>query len=158
MKHTSTTQFSQVLAAVQRTERLPGGEIRGLPNGRVIGGLSGLHLFAVELAEAERDCRQGRFRSAMDRVRQLETRFHAMAAQWNSVTGSLITSSRQGKELKNLEKLKDLKAAEINMQRLITPAQKGLRDLAASISQDFLLSVRESSTDDASVGKQDDPA
>jgi len=149
VSHTSTAQFSQVVAAVQRTERLPGGEIRGLPHGRAIGGLTGLQQFPVELAEAEREWRQGRFRTAMDRVKQLETRFNAIAAQWNAGTSSLITSIRQGRELKNLEKLKHLKAAEINMQRLIAPAQKGLRDLAASISQDVVLAAREAPSSDS---------
>lgn len=158
MSHTSSAQFSQVVAAVQRTERLPGGEIRGLPSGRAIGGLTGLQQFPVELAEAERDWRQGRFRSAMDRIKQLETRFNAIAARWHSATGSLITSIRQGRELKNLEKLKELKAAEINMQRLIAPAQKGLRDLVASLSQDFVLAARESSTGDAAESHPHDTA
>lgn len=155
MRQTSAAQFSQVLAAVQRTERLAGGDIRGLPNGRVIGGLSGLHMFSVELAEAAKECRQERFQTALDRVKQLETRFNAIAAQWNSVTGSLITSIRQGRELKNLERLKDLKAAQINMQRLIAPAQKALQDLSASISQDFVSNAREF-TNDVSAHREGD--
>lgn len=137
-RQTSAAQFSQALAAVRRTETLPGGDIRGLPNGRVISGLKGLHTFAVDLAEAEKECQQGRFRAALDRVRQLETRFLTIATQWDLATGSLIADVRCGKQIKNLEKLKDLKAAQMNMQRLVSPAQKVLQDLATSLDQDAI--------------------
>lgn len=144
MKRTTNAHFSQVLSAVQRTERLPGGDIRGLPNGRVIGGLRGLQMVTVELAEAERECQQGRFLLALDRVKQLENRFTGIATQWQSMVGSLVSNIRQGKQLKNLEKLKDLKAAQANMQRLVSPARKALQDLATSLDQDAVLKARDS--------------
>lgn len=144
VRQTRTAQFSLVLAAVQRTERLPGGEIRGLPGGRAISGVAGLQTFAVQLAEAEKEYQQGRFRSAYDRVKYLEAKFNASAGQWNARVGSLVADIRQGKQLKNLEKLKDLKAAQISMQRLISPTQKAFQDLATSLDQDSMLQLRES--------------
>ncbi|MCG8651982.1 MAG: hypothetical protein MI861_19230 [Pirellulales bacterium] len=155
MRKTSTAQFSLVLATVQRAERLPGGDIRGLPNGQVVGGLKGLHSFAVELAEAEKECQQGRLRSARDRVKQLENRFISAVNHWNSVVGSLIANIRQGKHLKNLEKLKDLKAAQLNMQRLVSPAQKALQDLVTTLDHDTILKAR-GSTDNAVDPKEND--
>ena len=155
MKRTDSSSFSHVLAAVQRTERLPGGDIRGLPNGQVLGGLKGLQSIHVDLAEAESDCRQERFRDAQDRVKKLEVQFVSASARWESFTVSLIANIRQGKQLQNLEKLKALKAAQINMQRLVATAQKAFQDLVTSLDHDAILKARglidqprESATDD----------
>ncbi len=142
MSATNASQFSLVVTAIQRTERLPGGEIRGLPSGRAISGLSGLRGFPVELSEAEREFQQGRYRSSLDRVVQLETRFAAIAAQWESTTTSLIADIRRGQQLSNLEKLKALKAAQISMQRLVSPVRKSFQDLRASLEQDVVLKAR----------------
>ena len=142
MTATNASQFSLVLAAIQRTERLPGGEIRGLPNGRSIGGLRGLHGFAVEFAEAEKEFQQQRFRTALDRVIQLETRFTAIATQWESQIASLLVDIRRGEQIKNLEKLKALKSAQIGMQRLVSPTRKSFQDLRTSLGQDVVMQAR----------------
>ncbi|MEM6468620.1 MAG: hypothetical protein AAF802_03565 [Planctomycetota bacterium] len=139
MSVTNASQFSLVLSAVQRTERLPGGEIRGIPNGRPVGGLRGLQGFAVEFAEAEKEFQQGRFRTALDRVVQLETRLTAVATQWESQVASLLIDIRRGDQIKNLEKLKTLKSAQVSMQRLILPTRKSFQDLRTSLQQDVVM-------------------
>ena len=142
MSATNASQFSLVLSAIQRTKSLPGGEIRGIPNGRSIGGLQGLHGFAVEFAEAEKEFQQGRFRSALDRVIQLETRFTAIATQWESQVASLLMEIRRGDQVKNLEKLKALKSAQIGMQRLVSPTRKSFQELRTSLDQDVVMQAR----------------
>ncbi|MEM6688626.1 MAG: hypothetical protein AAF664_04310 [Planctomycetota bacterium] len=143
MSQTNHGHFSNALAAVQRTERLPGGDVRGLPNGRVIGGLNGLQSFVNEFSEAEKEFQQGRVHSALDRVKQIEARFHASADHWNAIVGTLLNDIRQGKQLKNLEKLNHLKSAQVNMQRLISTARKSLQDLSTMLNQDAVNAARE---------------
>lgn len=135
MTATNLSQFSLVLAAIQRTERLPGGDIRGLPNGRSIEGLRGLQGFPVEFSEAEKEFQQGRSRSALDRVIQMESRFAAISSQWESQIASLLIDIRRGEQLKNLEKLKALKSAQVSMQRLISPVRKSFQDLRTSLGK-----------------------
>jgi hypothetical protein len=66
----------------------------------------------------------------------LEVKFNGIAGRWNSSVGAMISDIRQGKQLKNLEKLKELKAAQIRMQQLILPARKAIQDLIAVLDHD----------------------
>lgn len=144
MKRTDLSHFSHVLAGVQRTGSLPGGSIRGLPNGVVIDGLQGFHSFALEIAEAQRDLKLGRVRSALERIKQLEIQFNGIANQWDSSISALIADVRQGKQLKNLEKLKELKAARLRMQQLVSPARKAFQDLVTVLNNDAIAMSRQS--------------
>lgn len=144
MKRTEVSHFSHVLGAVQRTGRLPGGSVRGLPNGRSVDGLHGFHSFALEISEAQREWQLGRARSAHERIKQLEFQFNGIAGRWDSSVSSLISDIRQGKQLKNLEKLKELKAAQIKMQQLISNARKAFQDLVTALDHDAIAKVRES--------------
>ena len=144
MKRTNLSHFSHVLAAVQRTLRLPGGEIRGLPNGKSIDGLQGLHNFPLDLSEAQKEFQAGRIRSSLDRTKQLEIHFHAVANRWDSSIYALINDIRQGKQLKNLEKLKELKAAQLRMQQLVSPARKAFQDLVTALDHDATNKSRDS--------------
>ncbi|KLU02819.1 hypothetical protein RISK_005115 [Rhodopirellula islandica] len=127
-------QFALVLATVRRTQSLPGGQIRGLPNGRVVSGLTGFHLFACRLAEAEKEDQQGRTHQSLDQVNQLRNEFSVTASRWQSLVGGLLQSIRSGQDVKNLERLKRMKAAQVEMGRLIDAAQKAFKDLIANLS------------------------
>ncbi|GAB5515948.1 MAG: hypothetical protein Rhob2KO_36730 [Rhodopirellula baltica] len=127
-------QFALVLATVRRTQSLPGGEIRGLPNGRVVGGLKGFHLFACQLAEAEKEDQHGRTQKSLDQVTQLRNEFNVIASRWQSSVAGLLQGIRSGQDVKNLERLKRMKAAQLEMGRLIDTAQKAFKDLIANLN------------------------
>ncbi len=145
MRRTDASHFSHVLSAVQRTTSLPGGEIRGLPNGRSVDGLKGIQPFALELSEAQKEFEQGRLRSALDRVKQLEVQFNVLFSRWEAVVNALLDDIRQSKNIKNLDKLKDLKAAQVRMLQLVIPARKTFQDLMSALDHDAVVIARESS-------------
>lgn len=148
MPRTNVSHFSHVLAAIQRTTKIPGGEVRGLPNGRSISGLQGTQSFANELSEAQREFEQHRVRAAVERVKQMEIQFNVLAGRWDASVGALIADIRQGKQLKNLEKLKELKAAQVRMQQLFSPVRKAFQDLVTALDHDAIAQAREYSDDD----------
>ncbi|WP_233215505.1 hypothetical protein [Rhodopirellula bahusiensis] len=127
-------QFALVLATVRRTQSLPGGEIRGLPNGRVVSGLKGFHQFASRLAEAEKEDQQGRPRAALDQVHQLKNEFSVIASRWQSMVAGLLQGIRTGRDVQNLERLKRMKSAQLQMGMLIDTAQKAFKDLIANLN------------------------
>ena len=143
MKRKDASHFSHVLAAVQRTGSLPGGAIRGLPNGNNIDGLQGIHTFALQIADSQKEFQLGRVRSALEQIKQLEVHFDCIANRWNSSISSLISDIRQGKQLKNLEKLKELKAGQIRMQQLVSSAPKAFQDLVSALDHDAIAKGRE---------------
>lgn len=135
--------YSIALATLKRTEQLPGGEVRGLPGGKVIRGFTGLHRITLDLAEAEKEDQQGRVRSALDRVQQISQRFDAQASRWESELASLLRDVRCGKDLKHLDKLKRLKSLQTEMRRLISAAQKALKDLKTALHNEVIPEQRE---------------
>jgi len=120
------SHFSNVITAVQRTGRLPGGAVRGLPNGVVIDGIQGIGSFASDIADAQKEFQLGRTQTALERVKQLATQFNGLAGRWDSTVGSLITSARQGTGQLSGQKLNEAKNAQAKMRQLTGPASKAL--------------------------------
>ena len=90
MLRVDTALFSNVVTAVQRTGNLPGGAVRGLPNGVSIEGLKGVDSFAAAVADAKREFELGRIHNAAQQIRQLETQFNSIAGRWNATADAMI--------------------------------------------------------------------
>ncbi len=125
--------FSNVVVNVQRTARLTGGAVRGLPGGVVIDGLQGVSSFGSDIAEAQKEFELGRVRSALDRVRQIEIQFNGIAGRWSSTVGTVISTARQGRQQLPIQKLNEVKNAQAKMQQLTGPASKAFRDLISAL-------------------------
>ena len=135
MQHVDPSLFSNVVAAVQRTNSLPGGAVRGLPGGMVIEGLQGASAFGSDIAEAKKELELGRVHAALARVRQVEAQFSGMAGRWSGNVSSIISSTQQGKQKLPLQKLNEAKNAQAKMQQLLGPATKAFRDLTSALDQ-----------------------
>ncbi|MEM9588606.1 MAG: hypothetical protein AAGA03_15095 [Planctomycetota bacterium] len=140
--------FSNVTSAVQRTSSLPGGAVRGLPGGAVLDGLQGVGSFGSDVVEAHTEFKLGRIHSALQRVRQLESQFNGIAGRWHSMANSMVSSAKQGRQQVPLQKLNDIKAAQIKMQQLTGPASKAFRDLVSALEHAVAMSGRSSDPDD----------
>lgn len=127
------SHFSNVITTVQRTGSLPGGAVRGLPNGMVIDGLQGIGSVASDVADAQKEFRLGRAGTALERIRQLATQFNGTAGRWDSTVGSLISSARQGRGQLSSQKLNEAKNAQARMRQLTAPASKALQDLITAL-------------------------
>jgi hypothetical protein len=127
------SHFSNVITTVQRTGSLPGGAVRGLPNGIVIDGLQGIGSVASDVADAQKEFRLGRALTALERVKQLATQFNGTASRWDSTVGSLISSARQGRGQLSSQKLNEAKNAQARMRQLTAPASKALQDLITAL-------------------------
>jgi hypothetical protein len=164
MLQVDTAHFSNVVSSVQRTGSLAGGAIGGLPNGVVVAGLQGINSFGSDIAEAKREFELGRVRTALERVKQLENQFNGIASRWNATVGSLISSAKQGRQKLSLQKLNELKNAQVRMQQLTGPASKAFQDLVTALEHAVTREGRESeeatveTTADESTGQLDAPA
>jgi hypothetical protein len=127
------SHFSNVIGAVQRTASLTGGSVRGLPNGAVIDGLSGVSSFGSAVAEAQKEFQLGRTHASLDRIRQLESQFNGIVGRWESNVRSLIGAAKQGRQQLPLQKLNEVKNAQARMQQLTGPASKAFRDLVSAL-------------------------
>lgn len=133
MLRVDTALFSNVVTAVQRTGNLPGGAVRGLPNGVSIEGLKGVDSFAAAVADAKREFELGRIHNAAQQVRQLETNFNSIAGRWNATVTTIVSSARQGRNQLPLQKLNEVKNAQSKMRQVTSPATKAFRDLITAL-------------------------
>ncbi|MCC9603424.1 hypothetical protein LOC67_22985 [Stieleria sp. JC731] len=131
--------FSNLIAAVQRTGSLPGGAVRGLPNEVVIDGLPGVGSYPSSVAEAQKEFELGRSRTALERVRQLETSFSTTVGQWNGTVNMVISGAKQGRQAVPAAKLNEVRNAQTRMQGLINPAIKAFRDLVTALEFEITL-------------------
>ncbi len=127
------SHFSNVITTVQRTGSLPGGAVRGLPNGVVIDGLQGISSFAADVSDAQKEFQLGRTLTALERVKQLAMQFNGTVSRWDATVGSLIASARQGRGQLSLQKLNEAKSAQAKMQQLTRPASKAIQDLVSAL-------------------------
>lgn len=141
--------FSNIIITVQRTNSLAGGSVSGLPNGIVIEGLKGVSSFGSDIAEAQKEFELGRIRSALDRIRQIETQFNGIAGRWTAQVNQVVSSARQGRQQLPIQKLNEVKNAQTKMQQLVGPASKSFQDLVCALEHAVSSEGRES-TDEAS--------
>lgn len=125
--------FANVILAVQRTGRLTGGAVRGLPGGTVLDGLQGVGSYASDVTEAQKEFELGRIRTSLERIKQIETQFNGIAGRWQSTAGSIISSARQGRDQLPMQKLNEVKNAQSKMQQMTGPAVKSFRDLVTAL-------------------------
>lgn len=125
--------FSNIIINVQRTNSLAGGSVSGLPNGFVIEGLKGVSSFGSDIAEAQKEYELGRIRSALDRIRQIETQFNGIAGRWTAQVNQIVSSARQGRQQLSIQKLNEVKNAQTKMQQLVGPASKSFQDLVSAL-------------------------
>ena len=133
MLRVDTALFSNVVTAVQRTGNLPGGAVRGLPNGVSIEGLKGVDSFAAGVADAKREFELGRIHNASQQIRQLENQFNSIVGRWNATVTTIVSSARQGRNQLPLQKLNEVKNAQSKMRQVISPAVKSFRDLVTAL-------------------------
>ncbi|MCD0463723.1 hypothetical protein [Roseiconus lacunae] len=132
-------QFSNLTNAVQRTGSLTGGAVRGLPNDVVIDGLPGVQSYPSSIAEAQKEFELGRARTALERVRQLETSFNTVLSQWNGTVNMVISGAKQGHQAISAGKLNEVRNAQTRMQTLVGPAVKAFRDLITALEFEITL-------------------
>lgn len=154
MLRVDTALFSNVVTAVQRTGNLPGGAVRGLPNGASIEGLKGVDSFAAAVADAKREFELGRIHNASQQIRQLENQFNSIAGRWNAGVSTIVSSARQGRNQLPLQKLNEVKNAQSKMRQVISPAVKSFRDLVTAL--EFVVASG-SGTNDEKPDLQDEP-
>lgn len=147
MLQVDPAHFANVATAVLRTGSLTGGAVRGLPGGAVVEGLKGINSFASDVNEAKKEFELGRVRSSLERVKQMESMFNGIASRWNGTVGSLISSTRQGRQKLPLQKLNELKNAQTKMQQLIGPASKAFQDLVTALEHAVTLEGHQQSED-----------
>jgi hypothetical protein len=143
MIQVDASHFSNVIGAVQRTASLTGGAVQGLPNGLVIGGLTGINSFSSGISEAQKEFQRGRIPTSLERIRQIETQFNGIAGRWSSTVLSLIASAKQGRQQISLQKLNEVKNAQTRMQQLAGPASKAFRDLVTALEHAVARQVHE---------------
>lgn len=144
--------FSNLTGAVQRTASLTGGAVRGLPNEVVIDGLPGVQSFASSIADAQKEFQMGRARTALERIRQLETQFSAIVSRWNSTAQQIVSGAKQGRQAVSQAKLNEVRNAQTRMQSLVGPATKAFRDLLTALEYEITMEGRRP------VGNGDDPS
>jgi hypothetical protein len=141
--------FSNIIITVQRTNSLSGGSVSGLPNGVVIEGLKGVSSFGSDISEAQKEYELGRIRSALDRIRQIETQFNGIAGRWTAQVNQVVSSARQGRQQLSIQKLNEVKNAQTKMQQLVGPASKSFQDLVCALEHAVSSEGRESTEDSA---------
>ena len=141
--------FSNIIITVQRTNSLSGGSVSGLPNGVVIEGLKGVSSFGSDISEAQKEYELGRIRSALDRIRQIETQFNGIAGRWTAQVNQVVSSARQGRQQLSIQKLNEVKNAQTKMQQLVGPASKSFQDLVCALEHAVSSEVRESTEESA---------
>ena len=141
--------FSNIIITVQRTNSLAGGSVSGLPNGVVIEGLRGVSSFGSDISEAQKEYELGRIRSALDRIRQIETQFNGIAGRWTAQVNQIVSSARQGRQQLSIQKLNEVKNAQTKMQQLVGPASKSFQDLVCALEHAVSSEGRESTEDSA---------
>ena len=141
--------FSNIIITVQRTNSLSGGSVSGLPNGVVIEGLKGVSSFGSDISEAQKEYELGRIRSALDRIRQIETQFNGIAGRWTAQVNQVVSSARQGRQQLSIQKLNEVKNAQTKMQQLVGPASKSFQDLVCALEHAVSSEGRESTQDSA---------
>ncbi len=141
--------FSNIIITVQRTNSLAGGAVSGLPNGVVIEGLKGVSSFGSDISEAQKEYELGRIRSALDRIRQIETQFNGIAGRWTAQVNQVVSSARQGRQQLSIQKLNEVKNAQTKMQQLAGPASKSFQDLVCALEHAVSSEGRESTKDSA---------
>ncbi|MDB4353365.1 hypothetical protein N9Z64_01405 [bacterium] len=139
--------FSNIIITVQRTNSLAGGSVSGLPNGVVIEGLKGVSSFSSDIAEAQKEYELGRIRSALDRIRQIETQFNGIAGRWSAQVNQVVSSARQGRQQLSIQKLNEVKNAQTKMQQLAGPASKSFQDLVCALEHAVSSEGRENTND-----------
>ena len=139
--------FSNIIINVQRTSSLAGGSVSGLPNGIVIEGLKGVSSFGSDIAEAQKEYELGRIRSALDRIRQIETQFNGIAGRWTAQVNQVVSSARQGRQQLSIQKLNEVKNAQTKMQQLAGPASKSFQDLVCALEHAISSEGRDASED-----------
>ena len=155
--------FSNIIITVQRTNSLAGGSVSGLPNGVVIEGLKGVSSFGSDIAEAQKEYELGRIRSALDRIRQIETQFNGIAGRWSAQVNQVVSSARQGRQQLSIQKLNEVKNAQTKMQQLVGPASKSFQDLVCAmehaVSSEGRVNTDETSSDatDTNPKVKDEP-
>ena len=147
--------FSNIIITVQRTSSLTGGSVTGLPNGIVIEGLKGANSFSSDVAEAQKEFQLGRVRSALDRIRQIETLFNGIVGRWNGQVGQVISSARQGRQQLSIQKLNEVKNAQTKMQQLTGPASKSFQDLASALEHAVSMEGRSPADESADLETED---
>ena len=141
--------FSNIIITVQRTNSLAGGSVSGLPNGVVIEGLKGVSSFGSDISEAQKEYELGRIRSALDRIRQIETQFNGIAGRWTAQVNQVVSSARQGRQQLSIQKLNEVKNAQTKMQQLVGPASKSFQDLVCALEHAVSSEGRETTDDSA---------
>ncbi|MCP4945671.1 MAG: hypothetical protein GY924_27300 [Planctomycetaceae bacterium] len=141
--------FSNIIITVQRTNSLSGGSVSGLPNGVVIEGLKGVSSFGSDISEAQKEYELGRIRSALDRIRQIETQFNGIAGRWTAQVNQVVSSARQGRQQLSIQKLNEVKNAQTKMQQLVGPASKSFQDLVCALEHAVSSEGRESTEESA---------
>ncbi|MCG8648956.1 MAG: hypothetical protein MI861_03940 [Pirellulales bacterium] len=136
--------FSNVITAVQRTSSLTGGSVVGLPNGVVIEGLKGVNSFGSDVAEAQKEFQLGRVRSALERIKQIESHFNGIASRWTSTVNSVISSAKQGRHQLSIQKLNEVRNAQTKMRQLTGPASKAFQDLVSALEHAVSMEGRSS--------------
>ena len=154
--------FSNAMSALSRTGNLPGGGVRGLPGGAVLGGLQGVSSFSSDIQDAQKDFEKGRVRSALERIRQIEAHFQNISSRWNSTATTIVSGARTGSQQISIQKLNEVKSAQAKMNQLTRPASKSLQDLVTALEhaltnlgRDDESAVSDDSDDDEALAASD---
>ena len=148
--------FANVILAVQRTSRLPGGSVSGLPNGVVIDGLQGVSSFGSDISEAQKDFEKGRIQQSLARVRQIESQFSGISGRWSSTVVGLISTAKQGRQQLPMQKLNEVKNAQSKMVQLTSPVEKAFRDLVSALEHAVTVEAHESEEAEQNGSHQND--
>ncbi len=147
MLQIDSSLFSNVILTVQRTSRLAGGAIQGLPGGVVIDGLQGVNSFGSDIAEAQKEFEMGRTQSCLARVKQIEMQFSGISGRWSSTVGNIISTAKQGNQKLSIQKLNEVKNAQTKMQAMTSPAHKAFRDLIMALESAVSVSSHKNDSD-----------
>ncbi|MEM9828747.1 MAG: hypothetical protein AAF958_19330, partial [Planctomycetota bacterium] len=79
------------------------------------------------------------------------------AGRWNATITGLVSSARQGNQRLSLQKLNEVKAAQVKMQQLIGPASKSIRDLVLALEQSISDEGRDERTNSGATNRSEAP-
>jgi hypothetical protein len=82
-------------------------------------------------------------RTALERVKQIETQFNGIAGRWSATVTSLISSAKQGRQKLSLQKLNEVRNAQTKMRQLTGPASKAFQDLVTVLEHAVTMEGRE---------------
>ena len=149
--------FTNAAGAIMRSSSLTGGAIGGLPGGVTVAGLQGVSSMGSDIAEAQKEFELGRPHTALQRARQIDSMYSAVAGRWTATVAGLVGASRRGDRGMSAQKMNELKSAQVKMQQLIGPAQKAMRDLITALEHHITnAETTDAETTDAETSKNKD--